>query len=59
MSGVLAMILAGGEGKRLHPLTSYRTKPAVPFRGNYRIIDFALSNFYKFRFSQDFCPHPI
>ena len=45
MSGVLAMILAGGEGKRLRPLTSVRTKPAVPFGGNYRIIDFALSNF--------------
>ena len=45
MSGVLAMILAGGEGKRLHPLTSVRTKLAVPFGENYRIIDFALSNF--------------
>ena len=33
------MILAGGEGKRLRPLTSVRTKPAVPFGGNYRIID--------------------
>ncbi len=33
MSGVLAMILAGGEGKRLRPLTSVRTKPAVPFGG--------------------------
>ena len=45
MSGVLAMILAGGEGKRLRPLTSVRTNPAVPFGVNYRIIDFALSNF--------------
>ena len=42
--GVLAMVLAGGEGKRLAPLTLDRAKPAVPFGGNYRLIDFALSN---------------
>jgi glucose-1-phosphate adenylyltransferase len=41
---VLAMVLAGGEGKRLHPLTADRAKPAVPFAGHYRLIDFALSN---------------
>jgi len=41
---VLAMVLAGGEGKRLAPLTADRAKPAVPFAGNYRLIDFALSN---------------
>ena len=41
---VLAMVLAGGEGKRLAPLTLDRAKPAVPFGGNYRLIDFALSN---------------
>jgi len=40
MSNVLTMIMAGGEGSRLKPLTSDRTKPAVPFGGNYRIIDF-------------------
>jgi len=42
---VIAMILAGGEGKRLHPLTRDRCKPAVPFGGSYRIIDLVLSNF--------------
>jgi glucose-1-phosphate adenylyltransferase len=41
---VLAMVLAGGEGKRLAPLTLDRAKPAVPFGGNYRLIDFVLSN---------------
>jgi glucose-1-phosphate adenylyltransferase len=41
---VLAMVLAGGEGKRLAPLTADRAKPAVPFGGDYRLIDFALSN---------------
>ena len=42
---VLAMILAGGQGKRLLPLTKDRAKPAVPFGGRYRIIDFVLNNF--------------
>lgn len=42
---VLVMILAGGEGKRLLPLTKDRAKPAVPFGGRYRIIDFVLNNF--------------
>ncbi len=41
---VLAIVLAGGEGKRLMPLTADRAKPAVPFAGSYRLIDFALSN---------------
>ena len=41
---VLSLILAGGEGKRLLPLTADRAKPAVPFGGTYRLIDFALSN---------------
>ncbi len=44
MPDVFAIVLAGGEGKRLSPLTLDRAKPAVPFGGNYRLIDFALSN---------------
>ena len=41
---VLSMVLAGGEGNRLMPLTEDRSKPAVPFGGKYRLIDFAISN---------------
>jgi len=41
---VLAMVLAGGKGTRLYPLTRDRAKPAVPFGGKYRIVDFVLSN---------------
>jgi glucose-1-phosphate adenylyltransferase len=41
---VIALVLAGGEGKRLYPLTRDRSKPAVPFGGQYRLIDFVLSN---------------
>ncbi|MDO8746837.1 MAG: glucose-1-phosphate adenylyltransferase [Thermodesulfovibrionales bacterium] len=41
---ILAIVLAGGKGERLHPLTIHRAKPAVPFGGKYRIIDFTLSN---------------
>jgi glucose-1-phosphate adenylyltransferase len=42
---LLAIVLAGGEGRRLWPLTADRAKPAVPMAGRYRLIDFALSNF--------------
>ncbi len=42
---VLGMIMAGGEGSRLYPLTKERAKPAVPFGGKYRLVDFVLSNF--------------
>lgn len=45
MSKSLVMILAGGAGRRLYPLTRDRAKPAVPFGGHYRIVDFVLSNF--------------
>ena len=41
---VLAFVMAGGEGSRLHPLTAERCKPAVPFNGKHRIVDFVLSN---------------
>jgi glucose-1-phosphate adenylyltransferase len=47
---VLVIVLAGGEGKRLMPLTQDRAKPAVPFGGTYRLIDFALSNFANARY---------
>jgi glucose-1-phosphate adenylyltransferase len=46
---ILAMVLAGGEGRRLAPLTRDRAKPAVPFGGRYRIIDFVLSNLVNSR----------
>lgn len=42
---VLSMIMAGGKGERLHPLTRDRSKPSVPFAGRHRIVDFVLSNF--------------
>ena len=41
---VLAFVMAGGEGSRLHPLTASRCKPAVPFNGKHRVVDFVLSN---------------
>jgi len=44
MRDLYTMILAGGRGERLLPLTQHRTKPAVPFGGKYRIIDITLSN---------------
>ncbi len=49
---VLAIVLAGGEGKRLMPLTADRAKPAVPFGGVYRLVDFALCNLVNSRFLQ-------
>ena len=44
LNRTLAFVMAGGKGTRLAPLTSNRSKPAVPFGGKYRIIDFVLSN---------------
>ena len=48
MEDLLGIVLAGGAGERLRPLTSARAKPAVPFGGKYRIIDFAINNFINF-----------
>ncbi|OHE59604.1 MAG: glucose-1-phosphate adenylyltransferase [Thermodesulfovibrio sp. RBG_19FT_COMBO_42_12] len=45
----LAFVLAGGKGERLFPLTSFRSKPSVPFGGRYRIVDFVLSNMINSR----------
>jgi len=47
---VLGIVLAGGEGKRLMPLTADRAKPAVPFGGSYRLVDFVLSNLVNSEF---------
>lgn len=44
MANCISIVLAGGQGERLRPLTDERTKPAVPFGGHYRIVDFVLSN---------------
>jgi len=44
LTDLLTLILAGGVGERLFPLTRHRTKPAVPFGGKFRLIDFTLSN---------------
>src|ERR1044072_956992 len=49
---VLTMILAGGMGERLYPLTRDRAKPAVPFGGRYRIIDFVINNFVNSGFTK-------
>lgn len=49
---ILSIVLAGGEGTRLMPLTRDRAKPAVPFGGVYRLIDFPLSNLVNSGYSQ-------
>jgi glucose-1-phosphate adenylyltransferase len=48
---ILAIVLAGGEGTRLHPLTAEHAKPAVPFASGYRLVDFVLSNLVNSRIS--------
>ena len=44
MDGVVGVILGGGQGRRLYPLTEHRSKPAVPIGGKYRLIDIPISN---------------
>jgi len=44
MKNVVCLILGGGQGTRLYPLTEHRSKPAVPLAGNYRLIDIPISN---------------
>jgi glucose-1-phosphate adenylyltransferase len=58
MDNVSVIIMAGGTGERLQPLTKVMSKPAVPFGGKFRLIDFALSNCINW-YSPDFCSHPI
>ena len=48
---IVALVLAGGEGTRLHPLTAEHAKPAVPFASGYRLVDFVLSNLVNSRIS--------
>jgi glucose-1-phosphate adenylyltransferase len=52
MSKVLSIVLGGGKGTRLFPLTKDRAKPAVPFGGKYRIIDIPISNCINADFNQ-------
>ena len=59
MENVLTILLAGGKGTRLDPLTRDRAKPAVPFGGMYRIVDFALSNCLNSRLLQHPGPDPV
>ena len=56
---VMAVVLAGGEGSRLKNLTGWRAKPAVPFGGKYRIIDFAPFKLCKFRYPQNISVNAI
>ena len=49
---VVAFVLSGGEGQRLMPLTRDRAKPAIPFGGSYRVIDFVLSNLIHSRINK-------
>ena len=59
IANVLGIVLAGGEGKRLWPLTADRAKPAVPFGGHYRLIDFVLSNLVNAGLHRHLRAHPV
>src|SRR5436190_14823233 len=51
LMNIVALVLAGGEGTRLYPLTAEHAKPALPFANGYRIVDFVLSNLVNSRIS--------
>src|SRR5258708_40216100 len=53
---IAALVLAGGEGSRLYPLTAEHAKPALPFANGYRIIDFVLSNLVNSKLSTVYVP---
>ena len=55
----VAMLLAGGQGSRLGVLTKYRAKPAMPYGGKYRIIDFPSIQLHQFRHRYSRHPHPV
>lgn len=55
MRGVIALILGGGRGARLQPLTHHRAKPAVPFAGNYRLVDIPISNCIHANIKRMYC----
>lgn len=56
---MIAMLLAGGQGSRLYALTQKLAKPAVPFGGKYRIIDFPLSNCINSGYRYCWHPYPV
>ena len=58
-SNVLGLILGGGRGERLFPLTKHRSKPAVPMAGKYCIVDIPSQQLHQFRHSQSICHDPI
>ena len=51
---VISLVLAGGKGERLRPLTNEHAKPALPFAGGHRIVDFVLSNLFNSQISRVF-----
>ena len=56
---ILALVLAGGKGTRLYPLTAEHAKPALPFAGGYRIVDFVLSNLINSCISRRLRARPV
>ncbi len=56
---VIAVILGGGAGTRLYPLTASRSKPAVPIAGKYRLVDIPISNCINSGINRMFCTDPV